>query len=78
MINCSYWTPKIEGTHSINVLEQFKINGVQQQIMIRGKDVSNPVIIYVHGEPGSSEISYAKMDQSDHYPHYDKNGFLNG
>jgi pimeloyl-ACP methyl ester carboxylesterase len=57
------WTPKIEGTHSINVLEQVKINGEQQQIMIRGKDVSNPIIIYVHGGPGASEIAYAKKYQ---------------
>ena len=31
--------------------------------MIRGKDKSNPVIIFVHGGPGSSEIPYAQKYQ---------------
>lgn len=70
------WTPKIEGTHSINVLEQVKINGEQQQIMIRGKNVNNPVIIYVHGGPGASEIAYAKIDQSAHYHYEEKQRFF--
>lgn len=47
---------KIEDPHSINVLEQVKINGVQQQIMILVNDVSNPVIIYVHGGLADSEV----------------------
>lgn len=31
--------------------------------MIRGHDKNNPVIIFVHGGPGSSEIPYAKKYQ---------------
>lgn len=32
--------------------------------MIRGKDKNNPVIIFVHGGPGTSEIPYAQKYQN--------------
>ncbi|MNJ43741.1 short chain dehydrogenase [compost metagenome] len=57
------WTPKLTGQNSIHVLEQVKINGVSQEIMIRGSDLNNPVVIYVHGGPGVSEIPHAKKLQ---------------
>ncbi|MGE7112944.1 alpha/beta hydrolase [Lysinibacillus sp. NPDC047702] len=56
------WTSNIKGDNSINVLEQVEINGTKQQIMIRGRDQNNPVIIYVHGGPSVSEIPYAKYE----------------
>lgn len=52
------WTPKIIEENSISVLEQVKINGTDHEIMIRGKNKNNPVIIFVHGGPGCSEIPY--------------------
>lgn len=57
------WTPKIKGSNSIHVLEQVKINGTGHEIMIRGEDLENPVILYLHGGPGASELSYAKKYQ---------------
>lgn len=56
------WTSNIKGDNRISVLEQVKINGTKQQIMIRGRDQNNPVIIYVHGGPSVSEIPYAKYE----------------
>ncbi|MBP0724630.1 alpha/beta hydrolase [Bacillus sp. RG28] len=57
------WTPHIKGKNSISVLEQVKINGSNHEIMIRGKDRNNPVIILVHGGPGCPEIPYADKYQ---------------
>ncbi|MGG3280510.1 alpha/beta hydrolase [Paenibacillus solani] len=57
------WTPKIEGPNSISVLEQVEINGTGHELMIRGQDKSNPVVIFVHGGPGVSEIPYATKYQ---------------
>ncbi|SDZ45675.1 alpha/beta hydrolase [Bacillus sp. 166amftsu] len=57
------WTPHIKGDNSISTLEQVKINGSNHEIMIRGNDKNNPVIIFVHGGPGSSEIPYADKYQ---------------
>ena len=57
------WTSQIKGQNSISTLEKVEINGSDHEIMIRGKDKSNPVIIFVHGGPGSSEIPYAQKYQ---------------
>lgn len=57
------WTQHIKGINSINVLEQVDINGNIHGIMIRGNDKDNPVILFVHGGPGTSEIPYADKYQ---------------
>jgi len=57
------WTPKIPGENSISELKKVSINGTKLEVMIRGKDRSNPVIIYVHGGPSCPEIPYAKKFQ---------------
>ncbi|WP_433921735.1 alpha/beta fold hydrolase [Paenibacillus taichungensis] len=57
------WTPKIKGTNPIHALEQVIINGTGHEIMIRGQNLDNPVILYLHGGPGASELPYAKKYQ---------------
>ncbi|ANY66656.1 alpha/beta hydrolase [Paenibacillus sp. BIHB 4019] len=57
------WTPRIKGENSISVLEHVELNGTKQEIMIRGNDRNNPVILNVHGGPGASEIPFAKKMQ---------------
>ncbi|MPQ33183.1 alpha/beta hydrolase [Clostridium estertheticum] len=58
------WTPDIKGENSISALEQVKINGSNHEIMIRGNDRNNPVVIFVHGGPGCPEIPYANKYQN--------------
>lgn len=58
------WTSHIKGNNSVSALEQVKINGSNHEVMIRGKDKDNPVIIFVHGGPGCSEIPYASKYQN--------------
>ncbi|MBX4261058.1 alpha/beta hydrolase [Clostridium estertheticum] len=58
------WTTNIKGKNSISVLEQVKINGSNHEIMIRGNDMNNPVIVFVHGGPGCPEIPYADKYQN--------------
>ncbi|WP_155593111.1 alpha/beta hydrolase [Lysinibacillus cavernae] len=57
------WTSSLKKTNSISTLEQVEINGSDHEIMIRGHNKDNPVIIFVHGGPGCSEIPYAKKYQ---------------
>jgi pimeloyl-ACP methyl ester carboxylesterase len=57
------WTQPIKGNNSISTLEQMEINGSDNEILIRGKDKDNPVILFVHGGPGTSEIPYADKYQ---------------
>lgn len=58
------WTHHIKGNNSISVLEQVEINGSNHEIMIRGNNKDNPVIIFVHGGPGCPEIPYAHKYQN--------------
>jgi pimeloyl-ACP methyl ester carboxylesterase len=73
------WTPKIKGKNSISELEKVNINGTKHEIMIRGLDVKNQIIIFVHGGPGCSEIPYVTKYQDlleDYFTivHYDQRG----
>lgn len=73
------WTPTIKGKNSISVLEQVEINGTNHQIMIRGQDKSNPILIFVHGGPGCSEIPYVTkyqdlLEKDFTVVHYDQRG----
>jgi len=73
------WTPLIKGEQSISTLEQVEINGTGHEIMIRGIDSSNPILIFVHGGPACSEIPYVRKYQKDlekqfTIVHYDQRG----
>lgn len=73
------WTPKIEGVNSIAELKSIEINGTKLEVMIRGANKSNPIVIFVHGGPGCSEIPYVRKYQDlleEHFTivHYDQRG----
>lgn len=73
------WTPKIKGDNSISELRKVEINGSDIEIMIRGNNKDNPVVIFVHGGPCCSEIPYARKYQSTleknfTIVHYDQRG----
>ncbi|KAA2297620.1 alpha/beta hydrolase, partial [Clostridioides difficile] len=73
------WTPKIKGENSVSMLEQVEINGTGHEVMIRGVDRTNPILIFVHGGPGCSEIPYVRKYQNEleqHFTvvHYDQRG----
>ncbi|SDE52457.1 Pimeloyl-ACP methyl ester carboxylesterase [Paenibacillus sp. cl6col] len=57
------WTPKIEGENSISVLEEVEINGTGHELLIRGQDKNNPVVIFIHGGPAVPEIPYVTKYQ---------------
>lgn len=73
------WTPSIQGENSISELRKVNIAGANLEIMIRGEDKTNPVLLVVHGGPCCSEIPYArkyqeKLEKDFTIVHYDQRG----
>ncbi|HBW34063.1 alpha/beta fold hydrolase [Desulfosporosinus sp. BICA1-9] len=74
------WTPSIKGyENSISILKQIEINGSKHEVMIRGNDKNNPVLIFVHGGPGCPEIYYVRkyqdlLEQNFTIVRYDQRG----
>lgn len=45
---------------SISTIEKVRIGGLDQYIIIRGEDSTNPVMLFLHGGPGSPEFAFMK------------------
>jgi proline iminopeptidase len=46
---------------SIATLEKVRIGGTDQWIMIRGQDADNPVLLYLSGGPGQSDLAFPRV-----------------
>ncbi len=49
---CSVYYFPTAGHADIQEFRMPEINGIRQAVLVRGNDVSNPVLIYLHGGPG--------------------------
>tara|TARA_B100000315_G_scaffold120687_1_gene110562 strand:+ start:272 stop:1339 length:1068 start_codon:yes stop_codon:yes gene_type:complete len=63
-------TPEIEidgvvPANCINEIRKVEIGTVDQYLLIRGHDRSNPVLLFIHGGPGQSEIGYIRRYQEN-------------
>ncbi|RPJ39478.1 MAG: alpha/beta fold hydrolase, partial [Chloroflexi bacterium] len=60
------YTPPILGADgkplpgSIATMETVRVNGVDEWLIIRGKDASRPVLLYLSGGPGASELGLVR------------------
>jgi proline iminopeptidase len=48
---------------SIATLEQVRLGGVDQWVSIRGRSVDNPVLLYLSGGPGGSDLALVRWNQ---------------
>ena len=53
-------TPTIPGNESIAELRTVEINGVKQTLLLRGENRRNPIVLFLHGGPGTAQISFAR------------------
>ncbi|MDQ0200427.1 alpha/beta fold hydrolase [Neobacillus ginsengisoli] len=50
---------------SIASLEEVVIGGIKQMILVRGENVENPIMLFLHGGPGTAQIGFAPKFQRD-------------
>ena len=50
------YTPAIDGENAIASIEKVRIGNIEQGILIRSRDIKNPILLYLHSGPGSSEM----------------------
>lgn len=70
---------RIETENGIESLESVRIGGVDQTIYLRGQDRSRPILLFVHGGPGSPETGAARefgLRLEEHFVvvHWDQRG----
>lgn len=63
-------TPSIEIENSISELKKVKIGGWDQWLLIRGENVNNPVLLLLHGGPGTAQIGFNRYYQQELEKHF--------
>jgi len=61
---------RITAPSGIDSLEEVMIGGVKQWIFVRGSDTANPVLLFVHGGPGSADIFLARHFDRELVQHF--------
>jgi pimeloyl-ACP methyl ester carboxylesterase len=56
-------TPGIDAPRSVASLERWRIDGVEQWVLIRGHDRTKPVLLFLHGGPGMPAMFLAHACQ---------------
>lgn len=69
----------IASPNGIDSLEQLNVRGDPQWIYLRGHDVANPVMLFLHGGPGMPELPIARVfgtELENHFTvvHWDQRG----
>jgi hypothetical protein len=61
-------TPRIrrprtaDSARSIAALEKVRIGGSDQWVLERSQDIANPIVLYLHGGPGTSQLTSNRRD----------------
>ncbi len=60
----------IHSPKGINSLEAVRIGGIDQWIEVRGQDVNNPILLFIHGGPGIAFIPLSGLFQGPWESHF--------
>ena len=58
-------TKKIRSNNGISEIQYLDINNTKQYVLIRGKDKSNPLLLFLHGGPGASATALLRKFNSE-------------
>lgn len=50
-------------TTTIDSIEKVRIGGIDQWISLRSQDTRNPLLLFLHGGPGTAQISFSRKSQ---------------
>ena len=78
LASCAAKTPPISAP-GVASLEKVRLGGVDQWILIRGKNANLPVLLFIHGGPGSPEMPLAhrygsRLEEMFVVVHWDQRG----
>jgi pimeloyl-ACP methyl ester carboxylesterase len=72
------WTAGIEGPSAVASLERVEVGGAQQWILVRGRDRTRPVLLFLHGGPGAARIALGSrlrlLEEEFVVVHWDQRG----
>ena len=63
-------TRAIRSPHGIDSLQAVRIGGIDQWIEVRSQDVSNPILLFIHGGPGVAFMPLAGSFQGPWEKHF--------
>lgn len=63
-------TPGIRGEHAITELLSIPVNGIRQWLLIRGVDRRKPILLFLHGGPGTAQIAVMRNYQKELEKHF--------
>lgn len=69
LVSCSS-TKKITTQRGISEIKYLDINNSKQYVLIRGKDIKNPVLLFLHGGPGASATALLRKFNSELEDHF--------
>ena len=61
---------RIDSPHGVDSLEIVEVNGARHYIHIRGQDRRNPVLLYLHGGPGTTMMPFSHVFQDRLEKHF--------
>src|SRR5690625_153367 len=56
--------------NSIASLEPVRIGGIRQWVLMRGADKNNPLLLFLHGRPGSGQIGFIRKYEQELEKHF--------
>jgi pimeloyl-ACP methyl ester carboxylesterase len=57
-------------TRSVAALEKVSVGGTDQWILVRSQDVRNPLLLFLHGGPGTSQLTSNRRNTRDLERHF--------
>lgn len=63
-------TRRIKTSNGISEIQYLTLNNTRQYVLMRGKDVNNPVLLFLHGGPGASATALLRKFNSALEEHF--------